>query len=88
MPSVACSSKPISFSARAIGSSASLSDCLTLKKTVPLVGRPCPAARFALAKASPKVAPMPITSPVLFISGPRMWSVRGKRRNGKTGPLT
>ena len=51
--------------------------------TVPDSGSPWPHASCARANASPKSRPMPITSPVLFISGPSKWSVRGKRRNGK-----
>ena len=71
-----------------MGSTASLSKSFTLMNTVPWSGRPWPQASCARAKASPKPRPMPITSPVLFISGPSRWSVSGKRRNGKTGPLT
>ena len=55
---------------------------------MPSVGRRLPAAIQALAKASPKLAPTPITSPVDFISGPSTGSTPGKRRKGKTGALT
>ena len=45
---------------------------LTQMKTLPLVGRVPPAAIWILAKAMPRSGSMPMTSPVLFISGPRM----------------
>ena len=46
------------------------------------------APSFALAKATPRSGSMPMTSPVLRISGPRMMSVPWKRLNGKTGSFT
>ena len=47
-----------------------------------------PAPSWALANASPKVSPTPITSPVDFISGPRMVSTPGNFTNGNTASLT
>ena len=44
------------------------------------VGELYPAASWDLTKASPKVSPTPITSPVDFISGPRMVSTPGSAR--------
>ena len=41
-----------------------------------------------LTKASPKLSPTPITSPVDFISGPRMVSTPGNLRNGNTASFT
>ena len=41
-----------------------------------------------LNKASPKVLPTPITSPVERISGPKMGSMPGNLLNGKTASLT
>ena len=38
--------------------------------------------------ASPALRAMPMTSPVDFISGPRMMSDPGKRENGRTGCFT
>ena len=57
-------------------------------KAAPSSGSFWPAAICALAKAVPNVGAPPITSPVLFISGPRIVSTPGKRTNGKTGVLT
>ena len=42
---------------------------------------------WVFKNASPTVAPRPITSPVLFISGPSTGSTQ-KRSKGKTGALT
>ncbi len=41
-----------------------------------------------LAKARPKSVSKPMTSPVDFISGPRIRSTPGKRANGNTASLT
>jgi hypothetical protein len=41
-----------------------------------------------LAKASAKLTPMPITSPVDFISGPRMVSTPGNLMKGNTASFT
>ena len=57
---------------------------MTLTKTLPSSGRSCVAAMWALAKAMPKSSSIPMTSPVDFISGPRMMSTFGKRLKGKT----
>src|SRR6185436_14278256 len=42
----------------------------------------------ALANATPKLLEPPMTSPVDFISGPRIVSTPGNRTNGNTGLLT
>ena len=55
---------------------------------VPFSGRRWPADCIALAKAAPNVVEPPITSPVDFISGPRIVSTPGKRTNGNTGVFT
>ena len=55
---------------------------------VPPCGRIIPAPSKALANAMSKSRSIPMTSPVLFISGPSTGSVPGKRAKGNTGPLT
>ncbi len=55
---------------------------------MPASGRRSPAAAWLLAKARPKVASMPMTSPVERISGPRSVSTSGKRLKGSTASLT
>ena len=55
--------------------------------THPLSGSRSPAASWLLAKARPKVVSMPITSPVLRISGPSTESASGKRLKGSTASL-
>ena len=47
-----------------------------------------PAAVMPLNSASPSVRPMPSTSPVDFISGPRLASASVSFSNEKTGTLT
>ena len=54
----------------------------------PPAGSGLPAAVWLLAKASPKLASMPITSPVERISGPRTVSTSGKRLKGSTASFT
>ena len=56
--------------------------------TVPVVGRVQPAPNWLLAKAMAKDLSRPITSPVDFISGPRMISTPGKRAKGNTASFT
>ena len=51
-------------------------------------GSRSPAASWLLANASPKVVSMPMTSPVLRISGPSTVSASGNRLNGSTASLT
>jgi hypothetical protein len=65
-----------------------LSLLLTLMKTQPCSGSRWPALIIALAKAAPKLSAPPITSPVDFISGPRMVSTPGNRTKGNTGLFT
>ena len=88
MPRVAASVNPSCARSRAIGSTVGLSLLFTLMKTQPRSGRRWPAAIIALPKAAPKLSAPPITSPVDFISGPRMVSTPGKRTNGNTGLFT
>src|ERR1043165_1992765 len=57
-------------------------------KAVPRDGNDKPAAIIALPYASPNVSPMPITSPVECISGPRTGSTSGNFPNGNTGDFT
>jgi hypothetical protein len=47
-----------------------------------------PAPSWLFTKASPKVLPTPITSPVDFISGPRMVSTPGNLTKGNTASFT
>ena len=66
---------------RAISSTLGLSAFFTLMKAFPACGpvggNLMPAAICDFTNASAKVAPTPMTSPVDFISGPRMVSTRG-----------
>ena len=57
-------------------------------KTWPSSGRRVPAASCALAKAMPKLSPIPMTSPVERISGPSTVSTPGKRLKGSTASFT
>ncbi len=88
VPFVAASVKPSCARSRATGSTVGLSLSFTEMKTQPLSGRPCPAPCIAFMKATPKVSDPPITSPVDFISGPRIVSTPWKRTNGNTGLFT
>src|SRR5215831_10864252 len=54
----------------------------------PDFGRIDPALIWAFTYALPNVSSTPITSPVDFISGPRIVSTPWKRANGKTGDFT
>ena len=65
-----------------------LSLSFTLMKTVPDLGKILLAPFCAFAYASPKSIPIPITSPVDFISGPSIGSTKGNLSNGKTASLT
>ncbi|CFL94017.1 Uncharacterised protein [Bordetella pertussis] len=88
VPRVATSLKPRLCRPRATSTARGLSWFRTLMKTVPESGRRTPAASCDLTKASPKLLPTPMTSPVDFISGPRMVSTPGNLTNGKTASLT
>jgi hypothetical protein len=88
VPLVATRLKPMSISRRATPTVVVLSESRTLRKAVPASGSFTPAPSWALAKARSKLTSRPITSPVDFISGPRMVSTLGKRANGKTASLT
>ena len=57
-------------------------------KALPAGGALMLAASSARAKASPKVRPTPITSPVERISGPRIGSTFWNLANGKIASLT
>ena len=57
-------------------------------KTLPVMGSFTPAPSWALAKAMAKLSSIPMTSPVDFISGPRMVSTPGNLTKGKTDSLT
>ena len=57
-------------------------------KTLPLEGRIVPHAIWLLAKADKNVESIPITSPVDFISGPRIKSTPSNLLKGNTDSLT
>src|SRR5215468_3219222 len=57
-------------------------------KATPDFGRIDPALIWAFTYALPNVSSTPITSPVDFISGPRIVSTPWKRANGNTGDFT
>ena len=88
VPRVAHRLKPRSISARAISTARGLSALRTLRNTLPDCGSFTPAASCDFTNASAKVSPTPITSPVDFISGPRMVSTPGNLMNGNTASLT
>src|SRR5581483_10028697 len=85
---VASRRKPQAASRRAIGTIPAKSLSGTERKAVPPRGSTVPAAICALANAAPKLASIPITSPVDFISGPSTVSTPGNLMNGKTASLT
>ncbi len=88
VPRVATSAKPISTKRRQVSVTPGLSASRTETKTVPLKGSEMPLPSCDFAKARPKSASSPMTSPVERISGPRIRSTPGKRLNGKTASLT
>ena len=88
VPLVASILKPSFSSILAVSRRGSLSPFFMLKKAVPLVGSSRPTANWLLAKATPTLWSMPITSPVDFISGPRIMSTPGNFLKGKTDSLT
>ena len=65
-----------------------LSLFFTLRNTLPSNGRFCPAPSWDFQKAAPKLKSMPMTSPVDFISGPRIVSTPKNLLKGKTDSLT
>ena len=88
VPRVATTRKPRSWNWAAIVLAAGLSVSVTVMNTVPATGSCAPAAAWALAKAVGKSGAIPMTSPVLRISGPISGSVPAKRSNGSTASLT
>src|SRR5580765_4606694 len=88
VPLVAMMEKPRLSRSFATCTARGLSLALTLRNTLPDAGNLTPAPNCDLTKASPKVLPTPITSPVDFISGPRMVSTPGNLANGNTASLT
>src|SRR5690606_13039156 len=88
VPLVATMEKPRATRSLATSTARGLSLAFTLRKTFPERGNRTPAPSCDLTKASPKVLPTPITSPVDFISGPRMVSTPGNLTNGNTASLT
>ena len=88
VPPVATIRKPRSQKRVASWVAAALSASVTVMKTVPELGSRTPAAAWALPKAVGKSPATPITSPVLFISGPSTVSAPEKRENGSTASLT
>ena len=65
-----------------------LSRSRTDRNAVPVRGSGRPAARSALPNAVGKSGPIPMTSPVDRISGPRVESAPAKRWNGSTAAFT
>ena len=88
VPAVATSSKPSSASARATGTTATLSRVAHGEERRAADRQRRPAARSAFANAVAKSAALAITSPVERISGPSTGSAPGKRANGSTAALT
>ena len=88
VPAVAITLKPRSLKWTASWVAAGLSESVTLMKIVPSRGRLTPAAAWALPNAVGKSAAIPITSPVLRISGPSTASAPAKRAKGRTASLT
>src|ERR1044071_8383493 len=80
--------KPSWTRSRAMPTAATLSPSRTLMNARPPCGSLTPAAICDFTNASPKVSPTPITSPVDFISGPRMVSTPGNLTNGNTASFT
>ena len=80
--------KPRLMSSRAKFAAYFLCASARVKKTSPLVGSELLAAIWLLAKLFAKSLDMPITSPVLFISGPRIRSAPESLLNGNTASLT
>ena len=87
MPAVAAIVKPARMKRRAASMPVALSRSARDMNTQPCSGSRSPAASWLLAKASPKVESMPITSPVDRISGPSTLSASGKRLKGSTASL-
>jgi hypothetical protein len=88
VPRVATSVKPSSARSLAMCTAATLSPSRTLMKARPPCGSFTPAPICDLTNASAKLSPMPMTSPVDFISGPRMVSTPGNLANGNTASFT
>src|SRR6266511_4109043 len=88
VPPVARTPNPSSASRRTAKRTARLSRFATETKTVPPPGRAAPVACWALARASPRLGAIPITSPVERISGPSTVSTPGNLPNGRTAALT
>src|SRR5262245_65505131 len=55
---------------------------------MPVFGRTEPALSWAFTYALPNESSTPMTSPVDFISGPKIVSTPGNRANGNTGDFT
>ena len=88
VPLVAISVKPMANRPLATPVARGLSLCLTEMKAFPERGSRVPAPICDFTKASPKLLPTPITSPVDFISGPSMVSTPGNLTKGNTASLT
>ena len=85
---MAINEKPCSVSNGSKSGKYFLSDSFTLINAEPESGKILFAALWAFAYASPKLEPIPITSPVDFISGPRIGSTAGNLSKGKTASFT
>ncbi len=88
VPLVASILNPRSASFLAMKIMERLSFSFTLMNTFPFTGSIVPAAIWDFANASPNSLSMPITSPVDFISGPRMGSTPGNLLKGNTDSFT
>src|SRR5687768_507285 len=88
VPRVAQSENPSLAKVLAISRVYFLSESRTLMNARPDLGSFTPAANCDLTNASAKLGPTPITSPVDFISGPRIVSTPGNLMNGNTASLT
>ena len=87
VPAVATMVKPRSAKRRAAVRPAGLSRSASERNTEPRSGSLLPTAVWLLAKATPKVRSMPMTSPVERISGPRRVSTP-KRSKGSAASFT
>src|SRR5487761_1439849 len=88
VPSVATRRHPISTRRETIGKISGLSTLAIVSSTEPPRLTWTPDAEKALRSASLSVRPIPIASPVDFISGPRYESTAGSLFIEKTGALT
>src|SRR5439155_7966363 len=87
VPAVATISYPSQWKPSMIGTTSALSLSATVTSTFPLRAGARPAATSAFQSAGANVRSTPITSPVLFISGPRYVSTSSSFAMENTGAL-